>query len=1174
MAVGDGTRDVVNDPLALNPLQRGADRSLPTYGIRNPGLSAGDAATKQGMRALDVIEGLQATAGKIFESQANEALTNGKISFMQGAAEADIAATGNKYTMQGYQAMKSVNDAQTWFANEANYISQEDGAGMDPKDYAIRLQKSMKETFANLPADPKVRESFLAAYDSYGPRLAAMQVEQHNKYNEDRSASEFTNLLTGGSNVNPDSSTSVMGGTFRVNPEQVSKAIQYTPDDRDTAIRTMLGEAGGEGANGMAAVAHVLVNRTSDSRYAGSVSKVALEPKQFSTWNTGEGGNNPLRWDQNSETYKRAGAIWDAVASGHSVDPTGGATHYYNAAEVTPDWAADEQVKAGGEIRIGNHTFLGNPGTIGSTAATAFLKSRSNKGPESIDGLNKDFQGGLSGMIQASPFGKDLGIYSGYRTPEHQAELYQAALKKYGSEAEARKWVAPPGKSEHNSGNAVDLSYKGQSLEKAPQEVKDWVKQNAAQFGLAVPLDNEPWHVELAGVRGGDKSTNDANIGEAVSARPSTGNGTQTQRIIDSSPLPGPRKAAALADAIRRQFAADDDTLFNDSGGIAKMYALGAKASDIDEVLRAKQQFEDRKDKKFDLNFEKERATVLSNVAGGVYPTVDDAMNAVDALHSKYNVGEAESKSLARAVADKWGQARDTVIPLELRSFAATLHDGIQSKRITPEEAGQQIIDFGKKSGVKEAVINNFVSDMYSTAQSERDKDRTRAQAELDKQVKEQAVINQANGAIVRGAGLKGLGGQVRVPDPDNPGQSKEISGEEYGVYAIKKRTQDDYNQQVASGTIDKNKAQTSYYHDVYSNLNKQGVYDKEFGRQLSAAITSPIIGPDKKVTDGAQQALSVYMQLRDDPSIGSSYLAGMIEDDKARTFLETAAQQYDQRHDLSPALMAADSILSQKLTPTEKLEKTADYMTKRSAAVTNSIEELTNRSSFWDKFFSDGTYNSDDLKTVREANKEPMSNYISIAADIYHLRNPTEPLGVSIQKAQDDLTRNSVIVGKNVIIGDETKGTRLDQVMGLTQQGKDAPNKALDTYLKTEGPSAWRDLWTSQKSTVGETNMFGGLSRINQTVPEYRVTYIPTSNTLEVQLFKDQTQTETVGKALYLDPKTLGDWYKHKIGTGQGPAINKPWREFIDQAADFNQSPAGKQVQNSQNDAINDMFK
>ena len=131
------------------------------------------------------------------------------------------------------------------------------------------------------------------------------------------------------------------------------------------------------------------------------------------------------------------------------------------------------------------------------------------KRPDSFTGLNPDFSTALAQMLLAAE--ADLGpnalsITSAYRSPEKQAELYQAAIKKYGSPAAARKWVAPPGKSMHNKGVAVDFGAAGGGLLRDPNSREaQWLKANAAKFGLDIPMSWEPWQVELAGAREGKK---------------------------------------------------------------------------------------------------------------------------------------------------------------------------------------------------------------------------------------------------------------------------------------------------------------------------------------------------------------------------------------------------------------------------------------------------------------------------------------------------------------------------------------------------------------------------------------------------------------------------------------------------------------------------------------------
>lgn len=78
-------------------------------------------------------------------------------------------------------------------------------------------------------------------------------------------------------------------------------------------------------------------------------------------------------------------------------------------------------------------------------------------------------------------------VDSGWRSPEYQEHLLQEAVSKYGSEAEAARWVASPGRSAHVSGDAVDLGPAGAA----------WLSGRGAVYGLCRIYANEPWHYEL-----------------------------------------------------------------------------------------------------------------------------------------------------------------------------------------------------------------------------------------------------------------------------------------------------------------------------------------------------------------------------------------------------------------------------------------------------------------------------------------------------------------------------------------------------------------------------------------------------------------------------------------------------------------------------------------------------
>ncbi len=89
---------------------------------------------------------------------------------------------------------------------------------------------------------------------------------------------------------------------------------------------------------------------------------------------------------------------------------------------------------------------------------------------------------------------------SGYRDPKRQERIWRKALVRYGSPQAARRWVAPPGTSAHQSGRAIDF-YIGLAISsKNAARMRNlpayrWLMKNAERFGF-YPYEREPWHWE------------------------------------------------------------------------------------------------------------------------------------------------------------------------------------------------------------------------------------------------------------------------------------------------------------------------------------------------------------------------------------------------------------------------------------------------------------------------------------------------------------------------------------------------------------------------------------------------------------------------------------------------------------------------------------------------------
>lgn len=191
----------------------------------------------------------------------------------------------------------------------------------------------------------------------------------------------------------------------------------------------------------------------------------------------------------------------------------------------------------------------GTVGAGGPTNARAKLYGRAaaaGKGKDHVDGLGEDFASNLNAMFEDAPPGirEGLQIGSGFRSVERQEELFAEAVKKYGSVEAARKWVAPPGNSQHNHGNAVDIWYNGQRLDKAPAEVRDWVHANAEAYGLRFPMEWESWHIEPAGARGGGAGSTVVPSRDGVSARSSMPSYDEAIAAVNEITDPAVRAAA------------------------------------------------------------------------------------------------------------------------------------------------------------------------------------------------------------------------------------------------------------------------------------------------------------------------------------------------------------------------------------------------------------------------------------------------------------------------------------------------------------------------------------------------------------------------------------------------------------------------------------------------------
>lgn len=155
-------------------------------------------------------------------------------------------------------------------------------------------------------------------------------------------------------------------------PPPIVQKAEVKITNLDILAATLIGEAGGEGAEGMHAVMNVIMNRVKGSNDpVRRAVAVVLKPKQFSMFNSYTIGNEKIeniifKFKQHPK-WKLAEEIALKGLSGKLEDITNGATHYHvtkGKSKVTPKWShpsiGGKNSQAVVTNTIGAHTFLKN----------------------------------------------------------------------------------------------------------------------------------------------------------------------------------------------------------------------------------------------------------------------------------------------------------------------------------------------------------------------------------------------------------------------------------------------------------------------------------------------------------------------------------------------------------------------------------------------------------------------------------------------------------------------------------------------------------------------------------------------------------------------------------------------------------------------------------------------
>lgn len=1201
-----GRRDVVGDPLALNPASQPAQRDLATMGVRNPGQTGGNAVYEDQMNAIGMLGELGNALTGVLKAKEEDWQTEGQLAYMQGKTEEEIAATGNKWTMQGWQALNTVDAANRFYADELVGI-QNGGRSMSPEQYGKLLMEKRAAYMQDLPEDPAIRKLYVAAFDDVGPRLTAQQVASHNEWNQEQTGIQFANVLQSGSYTNSDAPTYSAQTPLALSPGVVRTTVQgYNDTDVDQLTRIMLAEAGSEGPTGLAAVAHVILNRTIDGGYGGrSLSAVIMQPGAFSPANSttghagGEQGQDLGKWDANSAAYQNARNIALDVLSGHNVDPTNGRTHFWSG--ETPYWADSEGAK-GAPVKIGGHTFVGaarNLG-VGTSTSTGALKF-ANPGEEDID---PQFATVLSNS--ALQLGIDLNINSGHRSEEHN------------------KAVGGADESRHVEGDAVDIDMSGMNDEERANLVRTLRANGASRFStysttnhlhvdMAPPVAGANWfmHDETNGKLG-----NAPEWFKAVAAEPPAANGTAVAATGDSSAqgvadgmniptagtvsiaqtqmqdtirgfnMPMPQKAAYVTQELVTQLSMGSTQLWDSVGGVAFLGELGATPQQVRQVNAAHEAYKKDELGKFNIERTKWSEQLGQDVLNGTL-TADEAYEQITQKYEDGFIGDQLATSLVgQIVTAENNAAKPWVLNPDFQERLGSIYANLRNDPYTFGAAYSQaqIELLGAEYGASKEELQDYIVKVWNLQDQERAQLDNQVATQAAKAAVETAKMDEAKAALTSGYGLSGLSGEIGGV----PAKQWAIN---YRRQQLAQASQPAIEGYMGTGMTQQEavaKADAEIDGILWSELYRQGVVDTELQGKMQAAVSGNLVGADGTVYPDVEAAFDVFLRMRNTPGVGPAYAAKYFGDNEdARTKMMLAESLFSGGLDISTALRKASELTANGAEP-PNIRQTENFTRNLNSALSDNFDRLLGDTGW-------GTQSSikpEELEAAK-ANSGQLKAAIERRAMAYFASESQIDPQVLIKKAAEDVINQSTIVGGNLLLPRDAHSDTFMQQLAIVEPNAvnrydaDTPNQVIRTFL-TElatdfGTSmdpmekSWLDAWKRNQESYGDYGvslmgqrpgaaLFAGNTGPDRD-PPFHITWDQDAGSVTISLWENAERKRTLGvddnvPARTFSLKEIGAWYKDQNKPTPNELQNA-WNSIWDfqQSGGLKQPSAGAQA-------------
>lgn len=509
--------------------------------------------------------------------------------------------------------------------------------------------------------------------------------------------------------------------------------------------------------------------------------------------------------------------------------------------------------------------------------------------------------------------------------------------------------------------------------------------------------------------------------------------------------LPQDRLVAQLTRAMATQLDAGEDTLFNDAGGVAALYELGATPKQIDAVSKARQRWQNEQDKKFDADDIAFEDDIMRLAGDGktsredIFEMIEDKIKA-GAITDQYGRSLASKAATAIRTEDRKNDAqRDSI-------FADTgflqeiggLYQQIQGNSIDFADAAETAKEIAGRYGADAKDVETLLGRVFALDQQRQNSLRTRAEAEVRKAETSNALRVEAERALARGYGLGDVSGTVTVTD--EAGNKVKMTAQEYAITQLKARAFAKHGEDVNAVAL-----------DVFTQLQKHGVVDKQTSAQFQAAVAGQIVGKDGKVNPDAEQAYDLYTLLRENPIIRDDFVSDLVGDEYTRNVLELAYRLDSGNQTGSQALVRAQDIIQNGGDLNARLPSTPQVNIAAQEATRSLIEDELGITWYDRMFGQDGEIRSRQWAAQDYSNQ--ITSQIKSAADLYMVQYPWQKPEVALELAKQDVRKNMQLVAGNLVFSKD----KLHKRMGLTDPSN--VDAAMRQYILQYGRELWPDI-------------------------------------------------------------------------------------------------------------------